>query len=51
MNIKTILLIGYIQDWRWYTKWYDSVHVVRMTENKELKYILPEVKTLLSTMV
>jgi len=51
LNVKTILLVGYIQDWRWYTKWYDSVHVLRMTENKELKYILPEVKTLLSTMV
>jgi tetratricopeptide (TPR) repeat protein len=51
LNIKTILLVGYIHDWRWYTKWYDSVHVLCMTENKELKYILPEVKTLLSTMV
>lgn len=32
LNVKTILLIGYIQDWRWYTKWYESVHVLRMTE-------------------
>jgi len=51
LNIKTILLLGFIHDWRWYTTWYDSVTILKMEENKELKYIMPEVKHLLSSMV
>ena len=48
LNIKTLLLLGYVSDWRWFNDdichWYKSVEIIRMKENKELKYILPEVK-------
>ena len=44
LNIKTILLLGYFHDWRWFTTWYNSVEILKMKENKELKYILPEIK-------
>ena len=48
LNIKTLLLLGYVSDWRWFNDdichWYKSVEILRMKENKELKHILPEVK-------
>jgi ADP-heptose:LPS heptosyltransferase len=49
LNIKTWLLLGYVSDWRWFNDtaicdWYNSVEILRMKENKELKYILTEVK-------
>ena len=49
LNIKAWLLLGYVSDWRWFDDenichWYNSVELVRMKENKELKYILPYVK-------
>jgi tetratricopeptide (TPR) repeat protein len=49
LNVKTWLLLGYVSDWRWFDDdsichWYNSVELMRMKENKELKYILPEVK-------
>jgi tetratricopeptide (TPR) repeat protein len=48
LNVKTIMLLGYVSDWRWFNSsvcdWYNSVEILRMKENKALKYILPEVK-------
>jgi len=49
LNIKTLLLLGYVSDWRWFNDnnichWYNSVEILRMKENKELKYILTDVK-------
>lgn len=49
LNIKTWLLLGHVSDWRWFEDervchWYNSVELIRMKENKELKYILPYVK-------
>jgi tetratricopeptide (TPR) repeat protein len=49
LNIKTLLLLGYVTDWRWFNDnsicdWYNSVEILRMKENKELKYILTDVK-------
>jgi tetratricopeptide (TPR) repeat protein len=49
LNIKTWLLLGFVSDWRWFNddkicNWYNSVDLIRMKENKELKYILSEVK-------
>jgi len=48
LDIKTWLLLGNTSDWRWFNDdvchWYKSVEILRMKENKELKYILPEVK-------
>lgn len=55
LDVKTLLLLGYGSDWRWFSDntkvWYNSVEIVRMTENKELKYILPEVKNIISNML
>ena len=52
MGIKTWLLLGYGSDWRWSTEnktyWYDSVEILRMTENVELKNIMSEVENKLS---
>ena len=54
LNIKTLLLLGYISEWRWFDNndkiWYDSVELLRMTENSELKNILPQVKNILINM-
>ena len=51
MGVKTLLLIGYSSDWRWFDTdekvWYNSVEIVRMNENKSLSYLLPKVKSLL----
>ena len=54
LNVKTLLLLGYISEWRWFNNndkiWYDSVELLRMTENSELKNILPQVKNILTNM-
>ena len=54
LNVKTLLLLGYISEWRWFNNndkiWYDSVELLRMTENIELKNILPQVKNILMNM-
>ena len=54
LNVKTLLLLGYITEWRWFNNnekvWYNSVELLRMTENVELKNILPQVKEILSNM-
>jgi tetratricopeptide (TPR) repeat protein len=54
LNVKTLLLLGYISEWRWFNNnekiWYDSVELLRMTENSELKNILPQVKNILISM-
>lgn len=48
MGIKTWLLLGYGSDWRWSTKdttyWYNSVEIIRMKENVELKNIMGVVR-------
>jgi tetratricopeptide (TPR) repeat protein len=55
LNVKTLLLLGYGSDWRWFSDntkvWYDSVNLLRMNENTELKYILPQVKDVLSNIL
>jgi ADP-heptose:LPS heptosyltransferase len=56
LNIKTWLLLGYISDWRWFDDntsiWYNSVEIIRMTENKELANILVDkVKDKLSSVI
>ena len=44
MNINTWLLLGYGSDWRWSNDndnyWYNSVQLIRMTENKPLYNII-----------
>jgi ADP-heptose:LPS heptosyltransferase len=54
LNVKTLLLLGYISEWRWFNNndkiWYESVELLRMTENSELKNILPQVKNILTNM-
>lgn len=51
MGIKTLLLIGYTSEWRWFDTdekvWYDSVEIIRMTEQKPLAELLPRVKNIL----
>lgn len=48
MGVKTLLLIGYCSDWRWFDTeekvWYESVEIVRTNEQKPLEHLLPEVK-------
>lgn len=48
LNVNTFLLLGFISDWRWFDTnnciWYNSVKILRINEQKELKYILPNVK-------
>jgi len=48
MNIKTMLLLGFVSDWRWFDDnkafWYESVEIIRMKENIELKNILKIVR-------
>jgi ADP-heptose:LPS heptosyltransferase len=56
MGIKTWLLLGYGSDWRWMSdsqvnNWYKTVELIRMTENIELKHIMPKVKTKLSKLL
>ena len=51
MGVKTLLLIGYTSEWRWFDTddkiWYDSVSIIRMTERKPLSDLIPRVKNLL----
>lgn len=51
MGIKTLLLIGYTSEWRWFDNddkvWYESVDIIRMTEQKPLHNLMPRVKELL----
>lgn len=51
MGVKTLLLIGYTSEWRWFNNddkvWYDSVDIIRMTEQKSLSNLMPTVKALL----
>ena len=53
MGIKTLLLIGYTSEWRWFDNddkvWYESVDIIRMTEQKPLHNLMPRVKELLDT--
>ena len=53
MGVKTLLLIGYTSEWRWFNNsdkvWYDSVEIIRMNEQKPLSDLLPRVKKLLIT--
>jgi ADP-heptose:LPS heptosyltransferase len=53
MGVKTLLLIGYTSEWRWFNNndkvWYDSVEIIRMNEQKPLADLLPQVKKLLIT--
>ena len=53
MGVKTLLLIGYTSEWRWFNDndkvWYDTVEIVRMSEQKPLADLLPRVKNLLNT--
>jgi tetratricopeptide (TPR) repeat protein len=51
MGVKTLLLIGYTSEWRWFDNddkvWYDSVDIIRMTEQKPLADLIPRVKNIL----
>jgi len=53
MGVKTLLLIGYTSEWRWFDTddkvWYDSVEIIRMRQQKPLADLLPRVKNLLIT--
>jgi ADP-heptose:LPS heptosyltransferase len=55
LNVKTWLLLGYISDWRWFDDntciWYNSVEIIRMTENMELKCILEIVNDKLQILI
>ena len=56
MGIKTWLLLGYGSDWRWMSdpqlnNWYKTVELIRMTENIELKHIMPTVEKRLSKLL
>lgn len=55
LNVKTLLLLGYGSDWRWFDNnekvWYESVDIIRMDENKELKCLLPQVRDILLNMI
>jgi tetratricopeptide (TPR) repeat protein len=48
MGVPTWLLLGYGSDWRWSNKsktyWYNSVELMRMTENKDFINIMKDVK-------
>ena len=47
MGIPTLLLLGYGSDWRWFDDnekvWYNSVEILRVTENIPLDNIIPKV--------
>ena len=51
MGVKTLLLIGYTSEWRWFDTddniWYDSVNIIRMSEQKPLSDLIPRIKKLL----
>jgi hypothetical protein len=48
MNIKTWLLLGKYSEWRWSnidnTYWYESVELIRINEDVEIKNIMKIVK-------
>ena len=57
MNVKTWLLLGYGSDWRWFSNsdtssvWYSSsLELIRMQENKDMKELLPKIKTRITDM-
>lgn len=51
LDVKTILMLGYTSEWRWFTDnekvWYNSVELLRANDNLELKSVLPEVKNII----
>jgi tetratricopeptide (TPR) repeat protein len=54
LGVKTWLLLGFGSDWRWFNDpkdsvWYQSVELMRITENIELNNILKTVKNRLIT--
>ena len=54
LGVKTWLLLGFGSDWRWFNDsrdsfWYESVELMRVRENIELKNILKRVKERLIT--
>jgi len=56
LNVRTFLLLGYGSDWRWSddnnnTYWYNSVELLRMKENKELKNIMLIVKNKINEII
>ncbi len=55
LDIKTILMLGYTSDWRWFTNnekvWYNSVELLRANDNVELKSVLLEVKNIIKNMI
>lgn len=55
LDIKTILMLGYSSDWRWFTNnekvWYNSVELLRANDNVELKSVLLEVKNIIKNMI
>lgn len=48
MGVKTLLLIGYTSEWRWFDTddkiWYDSVNIIRMRQQKPLADLIPIIK-------
>ena len=54
-KIPVWLLLGYGSDWRWFhgqeNHWYSNVELIRMTKNKELSQLLPEIKKRLHKML
>lgn len=49
VGIKTWLMLGYVTEWRWsdhptQTYWYDTVELVRMTENAPFENVIKIVK-------
>ena len=55
LDVKTILMLGYTSDWRWFTDnekvWYNSVELLRANDNVELKSVLLEVKNIIKNMI
>lgn len=51
MGIKTLLLIGYLSEWRWFNNeepvWYETVKIIRVTEAKPLSSLIPLIKNIL----
>jgi hypothetical protein len=49
LGIKTLLILGYVSEWRWGkegkdTYWYNSVKVVRSNQKGEWTGVLEEIK-------
>ena len=51
MGVKTLLLIGYTSEWRWFDTddkiWYESIQIIRMNQQKPLAELLPRIKNIL----